>query len=283
MRVLITGARGQLGRAVAQVAEAARNEVIAWDRSEADITNPDVADLVLEQSPDVVVNCAAWTNVDGAEGDPDGAFALNALGPRYLADGCAQCGALMVQVSSNEVFAGVPGRFYYEYEECAPTSAYARSKRAGEVAVLASGARSIIARTAWLFGPGGNNFPGKIVAAASKQGALRVVSDEFGNPTYSIDAAMGVLQLALAGRTGIYHLVNDGFASRYAFAQEVLAAAGMGDVPLTPISRTEWARPSQPPPHAVLVNQAARAVGVTLRPWQEAAAEYAATLRESVV
>lgn len=280
MRILITGARGQLGRAVAQVAQAAGNEVIAWDRDEADITKPEVADLVQQQLPNVLVNCAAWTNVDGAESDPQGAFALNALGPRYLAQGCAECGALMVQISSNEVFAGAPGRFYYEYEECAPNSAYARSKRAGEVAVLSTGARAIVARTAWLFGPGGNNFPGKIVAAARKQGALRVVNDEFGNPTYSIDAAVAILQLAVAGRTGIYHLVNEGYASRFDFAETVLAAAGLGNVPLTPISRTEWARPSQPPPHAVLVNQAARAAGVTLRPWQESTAEYAASLQQ---
>jgi dTDP-4-dehydrorhamnose reductase len=184
-----------------------------------------------------------------------------------------------VQISSNEVFAGAAGRFYHEYEECAPNSAYARSKRAGEVAVLSTAARAIIVRTAWLFGPGGNNFPSKIVAAARTQGALRIVNDEFGNPTYSIDAAVAILQLALAGRTGIYHVVNDGHASRFSFAEAVLAAAHLGDVPLTPISRSEWSRPSQPPPHAVLVNQAASALGVTLRPWQEAVAEYAATLQ----
>lgn len=278
MRVLIMGARGQLARAVVQVAETLGSEIIAWDREEADITQPSVIDQIQEQSPDVLINCAAWTNVDGAESDPDGAFALNALGPRYLAEGCAQCGALMVQVSSNEVFAGMPGRFYYEYEECAPASVYARSKRAGEVAVLSSGARVLIARTAWLFGPGGNNFPAKIVAAARKQGGLRLVNDEFGNPTYTIDAAVALLQLALAGRTGICHLVNEGYTSRFAFAEAVLAVANMCHVPLTPISRSEWTRPSQPPAHAVLVNQTARAFGVVLRPWQEAVTEYAGHL-----
>lgn len=278
MRVLVTGARGQLGRVVVQVAEEAGNEVVAWDRDEADITSPAVVESIARQSPDILVNCAAWTNVDAAESDPNGAFALNALGPRYLATACEQVGALMVQVSSNEVFPGMPGRCYYEYEECAPTSAYARSKRAGEVAVLSSGARVLVARTAWLFGPGGNNFPTKILAAAKKSGALRVVNDEFGNPTYSIDAALAILQLALQGQTGIFHIVNEGSTSRFGFAETVLSVTGMCHVPLTPISRTEWARPSQPPPHAVLVNQAARAAGVVLRPWQDAVTEYAGYL-----
>jgi dTDP-4-dehydrorhamnose reductase len=273
MKVLIAGAQGQLGRAIAQVAIASGNEAIAWDRSEGDITSPEIVETVAKAAPDIVVNCAAWTNVDGAERDPDGAFALNALGPRFVAEGCAQCGALLVQVSTNEVFAGNAGSFYYEYEECAPKGVYARSKRAGEVAVLASGARVIVARTAWLFGPGGNNFPSKILASA-KQGALRVVNDEFGNPTYSIDAAVAILQLALGGHTGIFHVVNEGYTSRFGLAEAVLAATPLADVPMTPISRSEWARPSQPPAHAVLINQAAKSVGIELRPWQESIAEY---------
>lgn len=278
MRILVLGAKGQLGQAVTKVGEAAGNEVIAWSRAEADVTQPAIAEQVAKVEADVVVNCAAWTNVDGAESNPDEAFRLNALAPRYIGEGCAASGAHLIQVSSNEVFAGDPGRFYYEYEECAPGGVYARSKRAGEVAAFTSGAKVLIARVAWLFGPGGANFPSKIVAAAKKNGGLRIVSDEYSNPTYSIDAAIAMLQLAAENRTGIFHVTNEGYASRFALAEAVLSVMGMCHVPLTPIKANEWQRATLPPLHAVLVNQAARAVGVTLRPWQDAVTEYASYL-----
>ena len=134
--------------------------------------------------------------------------------------------------------------------------------------------RLYIIRVAWLFGPGGANFPSKITAAADKMGALRIVADEFGNPTYAPDVAAALLQLIETGRYGIYHLVNSGQASRFAFAQTVLQMNGRGHIPLTPIAHTEWPRPAPPPLHAVLVNQAAAALGITLRPWQAALEEY---------
>ena len=137
---------------------------------------------------------------------------------------------------------------------------------------------AIIVRVAWLFGPGGVNFPTKIVAAADKHGSLRVVDDEFGNPTYAPDAARAIAALIATDRDGAYHLVNAGYTSRYELAATVLHHAGRGDVPLTPIHADDWPRPSQPPRHAVLANQTAAALGIELRPWQEAAAEFAATL-----
>ncbi len=183
-----------------------------------------------------------------------------------------------MQVSTNEVFAGAPGVFYREYDATAVDMAtkgiYARSKLAGERAVLTRHPRTILARVAWLFGPGGQNFPTKITAAADQHGALRVVADEFGNPTYAPDAAAGLARLIAADRPGIYHIVNEGHCSRFELAQAVLSAGGRGHIPLTPISSDEWPRPTPPPPHAVLINQAAAALGVTLRPWQEAVAEY---------
>ncbi len=181
-------------------------------------------------------------------------------------------------MSTNEVFAGVPGRFYYENDQPQPGGLYARSKAAGEAAAAYACRRLIIARIAWLFGLGGVNFPTKIADAADKQGALRVIHDEYGNPTYAPDAAAAMVRLVEIGRAGIYHPVNEGMASRLELAQAVLAGSGRSHIPITPVSAGEWQRAAPPPLHAVLVNQAAAALGVTLRPWPDALREYAATL-----
>jgi dTDP-4-dehydrorhamnose reductase len=244
------------------------------NRPEYDLAVPTIADQVAALAPDVVVNCAAWTDVDGAESNPDAAYAANALGPHYLAEGCGRCGALLVQVSTNEVFAGEPGRLYREYDEPQPGSVYARSKLAGERAVIQRLERFIVARTAWVFSTEGANFPSKITAAADRHGALRVVHDEWGNPTYAPDAAAAIARLIERKRSGIYHVVNEGQASRFELAQAVLQATGRGHIPLSPIAHSEWPRAARPPLHAVLVNQAAAALGIRLRPWQEAVQEY---------
>ncbi|MEM7531435.1 MAG: dTDP-4-dehydrorhamnose reductase [Chloroflexota bacterium] len=283
MHILIVGSNGQLGTALQTVYSQTLHIVTTWARPTHDITVPTITRQLVELQPDVVINAAAWTNVDGAEDDPQLAYAANALGPKYLAEGCAQCGALMVQVSTNEVFAGAPGQFYREYDQPNPGGVYASSKLAGETAARQVLDRLIIARVSWLYGPTkdnpgmGNNFPSKIREAADKFGELRVVNDEFGTPTYALDAAQAIQQLVELGRVGIYHIVNDGCASRYDVAALALQTSGRGDVPLTPIPLTEWPRPVMPPYHAVLVNEAAAALGVRLRPWQEALSEYVAT------
>lgn len=286
MHVLLIG-EGQLGGALRAVFEgddfssqrtdarnAPRFRLTIWRRPEFDIAHPEITERVAALAPDVVINAAAWTNVDAAESNPDAAYAVNALGPKYLAEGCEQCGAALVHVSTNEVFPGQPGRFYREYDPCDARSVYARSKLAGERAVMALCRRFYIVRVAWLFGPGGVNFPSKIIAAADQRGALRVVADEFGNPTYAPDAADAIARLMLTNRFGVYHLVNEGWCSRYEFACQVLANSGRSHISVTPISHEEWPRPAQPPLHAVLVNQAAAALGIRLRPWREAVEIY---------
>ncbi len=275
MRVLITGAQGQLGRAVQQAVQALTDwQVLPFGHGDLDITDPESARDVAALRPDVVINAAAWTDVDGAESNPDAAYAANALGPLTLAEGCAACDAVLVQVSTNEVFGGRPGQVYYEYDQPQPVSVYARSKAAGEAAAARCLRRLYVVRVAWLFGPGGNNFPAKMVAAADRHGALRVVADEVGNPTYAPDVAAALVALVQTDRYGIYHLVNEGQASRFELAQATLAATGRAHVPLTPIRSEEWPRPAPPPRHAVLVNQAAARLGIVLRPWQEALREY---------
>jgi dTDP-4-dehydrorhamnose reductase len=273
MHVLVVGAAGQLGRAVSSYL-ADQHLVSQWTFPGYDIADPQIADAVVTLAPDLVINAAAWTDVDGAESAVDAAYAANALGPKYLAEGCARCGAALLHVSTNEVFAGEPGRFYREYDSPQPTGIYARSKAAGEQAARQILDRLYIVRVAWLYAPGGNNFPAKIVRAADKHGALRVVSDEFGNPTYAPDVAEAIAYLIQSGRYGIYHLVNEGHTSRFEWANTLLEFSGRGHVPVTPIAAHEWPRPAPPPSHAVLVNQAAAALGIRLRPWQEALVDY---------
>lgn len=276
MHILITGSSGQLGQALCAVLNARRSfRVIGWSLPNVDIADPQTASRVAELAPDVVINTAAWTDVDGAERQPDAAYAANALGPKYLAEGCGACGATLVQISTNEVFPGVDGCIYREYDLPQPGGVYARSKCAGEQAARQSLDRLYIVRVAWLYGAGGNNFPAKILAAAARTGALRVVADEYGNPTHAGDAAVAIVDLIQTGRYGVYHLVNEGRASRYELACAVLAHAGRADVPVTPIAASEWPRAVTPPRHAVLANQAAAALGIRLRPWQEAVAEFA--------
>lgn len=274
--ILITGANGQLGQALASCFSSAK-QLTCWTRPRYDITDPAIADAVAETKPDVVVNAAAWTDVDGAEKSPQFAFNVNALGPKYLAEGCARCGGSLVQISSNEVFAGEPGRFYHEYDQTSPGSVYARSKAAGEVAAATALDRLFIVRVAWLYSVGSNNFAAKISAAADRHGSLRVVSDEFGNPTYAPDVAVAVAKLIETQRYGVYHLVNEGSASRYDWATELMRLTGRGALQVDPISAREWPRPTTPPPHAVLVNQAGAALGITLRDWRDALRDYVQT------
>jgi dTDP-4-dehydrorhamnose reductase len=278
MHVLIVGANGQLGKAI-QAACDPRHALTLWGHADVDIAQPDAVGKIEHLRPDLVINCAAWTNVDGAEKEPDAAYAANALGALHVATACARCNAIMVQISTNEVFAGTPGRFYYEYDQPAPNSVYARSKAAGELAASRILERLYIVRVAWLFGEGSNNFPSKIIGAADRKGALSVVDEEFGNPTFAPDVAEALFRLVESEHYGIYHLVNEGHTSRFGLAQAVLQATGRGDIPLSPIRIGDWPRPAPPPPHAVLVNQAASALGIRLRPWQEAVQAYAERYR----
>ena len=215
MHVLIMGGEGQLGRALrAAFGDEDETKVTSWDLPEYDMTQPAITEMVADIGPDLVVNAGAWTDVDGAEADPEAAYAANALGPKFLADGCRACGAPLVQISTNEVFFGEEGSYFHEYDTPNPRSVYARSKAAGERAVQDALQEQYIVRIAWLYGLGGNHFPAKIIAAADRVGALQVVDDEYGNPTYAEDVVIAIRRLTATGRYGIYHLVNEGNTSR---------------------------------------------------------------------
>ncbi len=276
MRVVITGHNGQLGRQL--VAAFAQHEQLCIDLSTDDITDPRIVHRIVAFKPDVIAHAAAYTNVDGAEQDVELAHRVNVFGTQNMVQASREAGAALLHVSTNEVFDGSRREAYREWDATNPISTYARTKAAAERAVLALAPRPYIVRIAWLFGPGGSNFVTKILAGATN-GRLRVAADEFGNPTYAPDAAAAMAQLVETGHYGIYHLTNAGFCSRYDFAAEALRLAGKTDVPITPILSADWPRPSKPPLHAVLANSAGAALGITLRAWQAALAEYIGALQ----
>ncbi len=277
MRVVITGHNGQLGRQL--MTAFAAHELLPLDLPCDDIIDPGISACITAFRPDLVVHAAAYTDVDGCETNPDLAFRVNAFGTQNVALAARAAGAALLHISTNEVFDGTRRELYREWDAANPMSTYARTKAAAEQIVRdLAGGRFYIVRIAWLFGPGGVNFVTRILAGAEKHGALRVAADEFGNPTYAPDLAAACAKLAATGHYGIYHLTNAGFCSRYEFAQTIMRLAGRPDLPITPILSAEWPRPSRPPLHAILANTAGAALGITLRPWQEAVGEYVDSL-----
>jgi len=273
MRIAITGHKGQLGSALQQVLSG--KEIFGLDLPEHDITDPaSIVEAVTGLQPDLVIHSAAMTDVDGCERNPDLAFRVNTLGSQNIALACARCGAVMVHVSTNDIFDGSLGRPYYEWDLPSPRSTYARSKAAAEFYVRTLLTRFYIVRTAWLYGRGGSNFVTKIIAAADKHGALRVVTDEVSAPTYAPDLAEAIGQLIQTGHYGIYHFTNAGICSRFDWATKALELSGRGDVPVEAITTAEWTRSAEPPLYAPIVNFTGAALGITLRPWQEALQAY---------
>jgi dTDP-4-dehydrorhamnose reductase len=278
MRVYITGIKGQLGKALSQQ-WGPKAEIFGSDLPEIDITDPSAITGDIEQArPDVVVHCAAMTDVDGCARNPELAYRVNGLGTQNVAIACQQVSAAMVHISTNEVFSGLwddgQARAYREFDRQNPINPYGVSKAAGEWYARNLLNRFYIVRTAWLYARGGANFIHAIQRAADKHGALRVVTDEVGNPTFAPDLAAGIIQLVESGRYGVYHLTNEGACSRYSFAANILELTGRENVPITPIVQAQWPRPSTPPAYAPLENVCAAALNIRLRSWQDALAEY---------
>ncbi len=273
MNVLITGGEGQLGRALQHALT--HHQVTAVDLPHYDIANQkQIFELIDTLRPQVVINAAAYTNVDGCVSNYALAFKSNALGPQNLALACLQTGAALLQVSTNEVFPGDRPGGYEEWMPLRPLNPYGKSKAAGEFNIRGILPQHYIVRTAWLFSVGGKNFIHAILRRARETGRLRVVTDEIGNPTYAPDLAQAIAQLIETGQFGTYHFVNKGACSRWEFANEILRQAGLTDVTNEPILSTEFDRPSTPPPYGELLNLNGAAIGITLRPWEEAVAEF---------
>ena len=231
MRVLVTGAGGQLGTDLVAHCAARGDEVSAHARATLDVTDRDaVRTAVHAASPDVVVHCAAWTAVDACESDEERAFAQNALAVRWVAEACASTGAHLVHVSTDYVFDGTLDRPYHEHDVPAPRSAYGVSKLAGEREALAIGTAATVVRTSWVCGEHGPNMVKTIMRLARSQPTLSFVSDQVGHPTFTADLAPVIRRLALDRLSGGVHVTNQVACSWYRFACEVVAAMGLDQI-----------------------------------------------------
>lgn len=293
MRVAVTGSTGRLGgaliRSLADAPFTGPAGPIAWTRADLDLDDPSRVTVALDRDrPEVVVHAAAWTDVDGCAREPDVALRRNGEATGVLAAACAARGIDLVVVSTNEVFDGqrTDGRPYLPTDQTAPPNAYGTSKLAGEQAATAAfdGATAAlgIARTAWLYGPPGRDFPRKILEAADRAQAagepLRAVADEWGTPTYAADVADAIVELlADDAHRGIHHLVGGGVASRADWARDIVARFRL-TVRVEDVPATTWARASVPPRWGVLAPTPLPS-GEPIRPWTQAMADYAPTLK----
>lgn len=266
MRVLITGAGGQVGRELVEVFAADGHEVIGLDRRALDIADRDaVMSAICASEPDVVVNAAAWTAVDACELDPDRAFLINALGTRYLAEAARLVGAHLVHLSTDYVFDGSKTEPYLEWDQPNPVSVYGRSKLGGE---QEAGPGATIIRTSWVCGFHGNNMVKTILRLAAEHDVLSFVDDQRGHPTFADDLAAMIKRLVVERRTGLFHVTNQGAVSWYEFARAVLESADQDPDRVRPIATSELdpPRPAPRPANSVLDNAALRLSGVPLLP-----------------
>lgn len=337
-RLLVVGAGGLLGGEVVRAARRQRvdgglpgagalprddgalprddvalpGEVVALTRDDLDITDPRAVDeVVRHHRPDVLVNAAAATDVDGCERDPDTARRVNAEAPGHLAEACTRAGAKLVHLSTDYVFSGqpppaeahgehggpggsagdltgdrtTPGRGYREDDPTGPISVYGRTKLDGEDRVRATSPDHLVVRTAWLSGPAGGFVP-TILRLTERHaddpalGPLRVVADQTGSPTVADDLAVALLRAVAAGATGTLHLANQGATTWHEVAMTVVAAAGL-DVEVAPQPAAALDRPAPRPAWSVLDTGRARTLGIVLRPWEDAVTELVATLRSA--
>lgn len=279
MRLLITGATGMLGHAIQRLAQRLAGgvdwRVAAFSRKDLDVTNVGAIQSALSMvSPNVVINCAASTNVDGCETEPEVAYRMNGEVPGLLAKECEVANALLVHFSTDYVFDGRSSTPYKEDQPVAPLSIYGRSKLAGEDAIRSINTPHLILRTQWLYGRHGHNFIDTIIRSAASGEKLRVVNDQFGAPTYAIDLATATLEAIAAKLTGTYHAVSAGKSTWYDLARKALAFADLDPELVSPTTTAEFPRPAQRPAWGVLDTSKLAGAGITLRPWEEALEQY---------
>lgn len=282
MRVLVTGAAGQLGRDVVETCGSAGDEVLGLDRAQADITDRGVVhDVVTTWRPDAVIHCAAHTAVDLCESEPERAHLVNGLAVRWVAEACDRVGAHLVTVSTDYVFDGTSAAPYTEWDTPNPQSVYGSSKLAGEREAAALGVGAAIARTSWVCGEHGANMVKTVLRLVGDDGPLRFVDDQRGHPTFCSDLAPALRRLAVDRRSGVHHVTNQGAVTWFEFVQEVVRSSG-GDVGrVEPISTADLQppRPAPRPANSVLDNVVLRHGGIgELRDFREPLAELVARL-----
>ncbi len=294
MTILITGVKGQLGNELALQLKNGKSalgpipaglqnaKVVGIDLDDGDLTKQEVVTALFERHrPDVVMNCAAFTNVNACESEWDTAFKANALLPRNLAMACQKQGAKLIHVSTDYVFSGEGDSPFTEADLPAPQSAYGATKLAGETYVRQFCQRWFIVRTAWLYGRVGGNFVKTILRIAKEKGEAKVVSDQFGNPTNAEDLAHHLLLMAAGEEYGVYHATGNGICSWYEFAAEAVRLAGL-DAKVLPCRTDEYPTPAKRPAYSALGHAMLRCtVGDHMRPWQEALAPYIAEMADA--
>jgi dTDP-4-dehydrorhamnose reductase len=274
MRILVTGAGGMLGRDVVAAAREHGHEVAAAARADLDVTDAGaVREALAGARPAVVVNCAAWTDVDGAESEPGAAAAVNATGAGNVAAGAAAAGARVLHVSTDYVFDGAASRPYVESDPVGPRSVYGHTKLAGERAVAAADPRHQIVRTSWLFGLGGPNFVATMLRLAGVRDEVAVVTDQVGCPTWTGHLAEGLVRLAGSEDPGIHHLAGSGHCSWHAFAREIFRQAGV-PCEVRETDSSAFPRPAPRPAWSVLGTE--RSAAVALPDWREGLAAFLA-------
>ncbi|MFA5027699.1 MAG: dTDP-4-dehydrorhamnose reductase [Candidatus Methylomirabilota bacterium] len=273
MRIVITGANGQLGQELVPAC-GRLGEVVGVDLPDWDLTRAESADRLASLRPDWVIHAAAATDVDRCEREPEWADRVNGQATAQVAEACRRAGSGLLYLSTDYVFDGAKGIPYLEEDPPAPRSAYGRSKLEGERIVRTAVPRWAIARTAWLYGAHGKNFVKTILQKCCGCEALRVVDDQVGSPTYAADLAAALARLVERDLTGIYHLTNGGSCSWFEFTREILRQSGQTRVAVEPITSERLARAAPRPAYSVLANRAWQAAGEPpLRPWPEALGE----------
>jgi dTDP-4-dehydrorhamnose reductase len=274
MRILVTGSDGLVGTSIIPLLEK-DFDIIPYVESQWDICNSAQSEAVInDASPDVLLNLAAITNVDGCEDNQDLAFRVNAYGAGLLSQICSRHGARIISFSTDYVFDGRKDFPYTEEDPTNPLSIYGKSKREGEEKVLSSNSNSIILRTEWIYGDKGESFITKVLSRAREMGHVEVVDDQTGTPTYAKDLAYPVGELIRKGSKGIYHVTNSGYCTWYGFAAQIFSSLGM-EVTCTPIKTNQSQRKAIRPSYSVLDGSKLFShTGVIMRPWQDALDEY---------
>lgn len=275
LKLWIVGASGQIGSAINEVLDPLEMEVFNTDKEELDITDTDeVLNFGVINRPDVIINCAAVTDTDLCEKEPELAYRVNALGARNLSIVARKTGAKMVQISTDDVFDGIRHTPYTEFDDTNPKTVYGRSKRAGENYVKEFTHKHFIIRSNWVYGHQGNNFVNRVLEAADKGISLSVASDQFGSPTSAKDLARMIIYLIGTNEYGTYHVTCSGVCNRYEFAQEVLRLAGKNTT-LKSVPTEQSDLSSVRPPYAVLDNFILRIIEVYDMPdWKESLKAY---------
>jgi dTDP-4-dehydrorhamnose reductase len=264
VKAMITGAAGLVGRAVADGWARAGDQIFGLDHAALDITDEHQVNAAIDREPpEVVINCAAWTDVDGCEIDPERARTVNARGPEVLARACRRAGALLITISTDYVFDGEKDGFYTQRDQPNPQSAYARSKLEGERRAQVAWARTIVVRSGYIFGAGGTNFLSSIVERARRGECLRAINDSYGTPTYAPHLAGRLRQLAQLDLPGTYHVVNSGEGASFEdFARLALADAGLDLDLIEGVSMRTLTRPAPRPRNSRLRCLLSEAIGL---------------------